>query len=272
MGAKTKIDWADASWNPVTGCEHGCEYCYARRMAKRYSYEGQTLDAPCELQRVWIEDRKGLEPGLHVLRYAVQLKDNGRIVPYPFGFAPTFHRYRLDIPARWKRPRTIFVCSMADLFGSWVPDDWIIEVLDACRRAPQHCYLFLTKNPDRYDELIDKGIITPEDTNFWLGSTCTVITRDGLHWNFKNHTFMSCEPIMAPWPQAGKTGSDPRKFPEWVILGAETGNRKDRVIPPKAWIDNAVSQCRNMGVPVFMKESLRQLMGADFVQEYPWEV
>ena len=60
-------------------------------------------------------------------------------------------------------------------------------------------------------------------------------------------------------------------MPEWVIFGAETGNRKGKVIPKKEWVDNAVRMCRNMGAAVFMKDSLRGIMGPDFVQEYPWE-
>ena len=275
MGSKTKIDWADSTWNPVTGCLHGCEYCYARRIAERFSCEGQTLDAPAELQRVWLQDggtdlRKN---GCHVLRYPVRLKDNGRICPYPFGFAPTFHRYKLDEPQQWKKPRTIFVCSMADLFGEWVPDEWIIEVLNACREAPQHRYLFLTKNPERYDRLEDAGIITDQDQNFWLGSTVTDECRDKLHYNFALHTFQSCEPMLAPWPPAQEPNQRYKgAWPEWVIFGAETGNRKGKVIPEKAWIDNAVQMCRHVGAKVFMKESLREIMGDDFRQEYPWEV
>ena len=254
MGRQTKIDWCDSSWNPVTGCQHGCEYCYARRIAERFGGKLQPI----------FKDY----PILHE-----PVKENGKIQPYPFDFRPTFHEYRLDIPSRWTRPRTIFVCSMADLFGEWVPDDWIIDVLNACRLAPQHRYLFLTKNPRRYDELEDKGIITPADKNFWLGSTTTVITRDLLHYNSEMHTFQSCEPMMAPWPDCGKVNMeslDRNWLPEWVIFGAETGNRKEKVVPEKAWIDNAVMMCRNMGAKVFMKESLREMMGEDFVQEFPW--
>ena len=275
MGSKTKIDWADSTWNPVTGCLHGCEYCYARRIAERFSCEGQTLDAPAELQRVWLQDSGAdlRKNGCHVLRYPVRLKDNGRICPYPFGFAPTFHRYKLDEPQQWKKPRTIFVCSMADLFGEWVPDEWIIEVLNACREAPQHRYLFLTKNPERYDRLEDAGIITDQDQNFWLGSTVTDECRDKLHYNFALHTFQSCEPMLAPWPPAQEPNQRYKgAWPEWVIFGAETGNRKGKVIQEKAWIDNAVQMCRNVGAKVFMKESLREIMGDDFRQEYPWEV
>ena len=268
MGYKTKIDWCDSSWNPVTGCLHGCEYCYARGIARRYGgYDapgGKEVTTHCPLKRAELS-----EP------LTITRKDGREHkAPYPFGFMPTLHRYRLDKPEKWTEPRTIFVCSMADLFGTWVPDEWIVEVLDACRRAPQHRYLFLTKNPWRYDELEDKGVITPEDRNFWLGSTTTDILKDPMHYASGQHTFQSCEPMLAPWPPAGRPNPLSAKkgwLPEWVIFGAETGNRKGKVIPEKAWVDNAVQMCRNMGAKVFMKESLREIMGEDFVQEFPWE-
>ena len=271
MGDKTKIDWADATWNPVTGCLHGCEYCYARGIANRFGlpYAPKLGDPGMEGAKKY-DSAEGMDTMLELEK---PFEVNGRKQPYPMAFAPTFHRYRLDIPARWTKPRTIFVCSMADLFGEWVPDEWIIEVLEACRKAPQHRYLFLTKNPLRYDQLEDAGIITEKDMNFWLGSTTTDINQDFMHWDNKLHTFQSCEPMLAPWPPAGEPN---RRFegawPEWVIFGAETGNRKGKVIPEKAWIDNAVQMCRNIGAKVFMKESLRNIMGAGFQQEFPWEV
>ncbi len=275
---KTKIDWCDTSWNPVTGCLHGCEYCYARGIAERFGshLRGETT--------VMKEDGAIIATAdmLHVLDKPVRNTDTyeymriagisaGRIQPYPYDFEPTFHRYKLDDPQHWKRPRTIFVCSMADLFGDWVPDEWIKDVFDACRKAPWHRYLFLTKNPDRYDMLEDAGMITPADKNFWLGSTVTDMNRDRLHWNRSLNTFMSCEPMLAPWNPAGKPNEKYRGgLPKWVIFGAETGNRKGKVIPKKEWLDNAVQMCRNMGAAVFMKESLREIMGNDFIQEFPW--
>ena len=60
-------------------------------------------------------------------------------------------------------------------------------------------------------------------------------------------------------------------MPDWVIIGAETGNRKGKVIPEKSWIDDIATECQNYNVPIFMKESLRSLMGTDFVQQYPWK-
>ena len=98
------------------------------------------------------------------------------------------------------------------------------------------------------------------------------MNKDKMHWSSILHTFMSNEPMLAPWPPAGKPNEKFRgEWPEWVIFGAETGNRRGKVIPKKAWVDNAVVMCRNIGAKVFMKESLRGIMGEDFIQEFPWE-
>ena len=104
---ETKIDWAEMSWNPVTGCRHGCPYCYARRTAHRFD--------------AGLEDHASTD-GLHVLEEKI------KGTPYPYGFEPTMHRYRLNQPERKKEGRTVFVCSMADLFGRWVPTEWIRDV------------------------------------------------------------------------------------------------------------------------------------------------
>lgn len=277
MGYNTKIDWCDTSWNPVTGCLHGCEYCYARGIANRFGgdMEERKIIPPRSDIEAMNEPIRTCRAVIHDLEkpWVVRSKKDGspKVSPYPFNFDPTLHRYRLNQPKEWTEPRTIFVCSMADLFGSWVPDEWIKEVFDACRAAPQHRYLFLTKNPNRYDQLEDAGLITPKDRNFWLGSTVTDLNRDRLHWSRSLYTFMSCEPMLAPWNPAGKPNEKYRGgWPKWVIFGAETGNRKDKVVPKKEWIDNAVQMCRNIGAAVFMKESLRGIMGDDFVQEFPW--
>lgn len=252
MGYKTKIDWCDTSWNPVTGCLHGCEYCYARRMVERFG--GMAPDNECHV----LDERN------HDTR--------GKVDPYPFGFTPTFHRYRLNDPKKWSEPRTIFVCSMADLFGDWVPDEWIQEVFAACAVAPQHRYLFLTKNPARYGELAAAGKL-PKKRNHWYGITATdhqmaeaCFRHIPNGWDGYN-IFLSAEPLHGEINIPALNS-----WPKWVIFGAETGNRKGKVIPEKSWIDSAVQMCRNIGAAVFMKESLRQIMGDDFVQEYPWEV
>lgn len=274
MADKTKIDWADASWNPVTGCLHGCEYCYARRIANRYGTKNKCHTYEGNVSFV----------GPHVLDNPAIVSDIERISPYPFDFEPTLHRYRLDIPARWQRPRSIFVCSMADLFGDWVPDEWIDDVIRSSQKALQHRYLFLTKNPERYDLWLDrfengkiKGL--DEIQNCWFGASAT--NNEQLERaNRSRAIWLSIEPIrerietdehqfMEFVPSTG--GEIERARWAWVVIGAETGNSKEKVRPEKEWIDSIVEECRNYGTPVFMKESLRSLMGPDFVQEFPWE-
>ena len=119
---RTRIEWTDFTWNPVTGCLHDCDYCYARKLTVRFPAN------------------------------------------FPSGFAPAFHPERLGQPCRVKRSSRVFVCSMADLFGAWVPDDWIGAVFDAVRSCPRHTFQFLTKNPARYASL-------DLPANAWYGTT-----------------------------------------------------------------------------------------------------
>ena len=268
MGKTTKIDWCDSTWNPVTGCLHGCEYCYARRITERFGGFAPELGNGDWNTIQYCKDgpRLGVLNGMQARK-----RKDGKVVPavYPFGFIPTFHRYRLDEPHKWKHSRTIFVCSMADLFGEWVPDAWIEQVFAACEAAPQHRYLFLTKNPQRYNELLIKGIL-PEDADFWYGTTRTGMDSQREHEAAQvENIFLSVEPILAPMERETLQAIELWK---WVIIGAETGNRKGMIIPEKSWVDEIASRARHAGVPVFMKESLRELMGSDFRQEFPWEV
>lgn len=269
MGIKTKIDWADATWNPITGCIHGCEYCYARRIAERFggaseTHCNETVGTECQ----WITEADGTN---HILDEPIYDVDYSRNAPYPFGFDPTFHRYKLDEPQRWKKPRNIFVCSMADLFGEWVPDAWIQEVFEACEAAPQHRYLFLTKNPARYMELTANGVITKDHSNFWFGSTATTPEMP-FFWHNELHTFVSIEPILGPFKDLTDDGIDPVSKVNWIIVGAKTGNRKNKVVPRKTWVNEIARIAKKAGTPVFMKDSLRELMGDGFKQEFPWEV
>jgi len=240
----TKIDWCDATWNPVTGCRHGCEYCYARKIAERFG--NPTRDGIYEF-------------------YEECRKDRGSVQPYPNGFSPTFHRYRLGIPKEWHKPRVIFVCSMADLFGDWVPLAWIRKVFDTCKAAPWHRYLFLTKNPKRYLQLADMGYL-PQEPNFYYGTSVTSPDQD-YFWADNYNTFLSVEPILEAFPEVyGDVVAT-----NWVIVGAETGNRKDKVVPQKDWIDNIVKSCQKNNIPVFLKSSLAGIMQEELLQQYPWE-
>lgn len=258
---KTKIDWCDSTWNPVTGCLHGCEYCYARGIANRFG--GCEIDIVGD--SVTVYDARDEDPiyELDNRLSRVNADCSVRPAPYPFGFAPTFHRYKLDEPKSWTKPRTIFVCSMADLFGEWVPDEWIEEVFEACKAAPQHRYLFLTKNPNRYSDIMCRAV--PE--NAWLGAS---YTGEGEYKRISvvKSRFLSIEPLLAPISQA--TANTIALWNDWVIIGAETGARNGKVTPERAWVEQIVRSCKAVGTPVFMKESLREIMGEDFVQEYPW--
>jgi len=129
-----QVSWAAWTWNPVTGCLHNCPYCYARELAET-------------------------NPNLKQL--------------YPVGFTPLFHHERLDAPANTKVPEKttqdsplgrVFVVSMGDLFGKWVPDEWIAKVFASCIANPQWEYLFLTKFPQRY-----VGLRLPPTA--WIGTT-----------------------------------------------------------------------------------------------------
>jgi protein gp37 len=290
---KTKIDWCDSTWNPVTGCLHECRYCYARGIATRFG--GNALSIPHVLDEPFVANRK--------------------TKPYPFGFTPTFHKYRLNDYAK-KKGRNIFVCSMADLFGALVPDDWKIEVLEACYKAPQHNYLFLTKDPIGYSiwNTEKHPAFTHRETyteNMWLGVTYTGIERLEGHYterdigepysiwaNFwylhrmsvnllptKAHKFISIEPLSCDICEVederngGKLLENflimrkgCRKTFEWVIVGAETGNRKDKVVPERAWIEKLVDLCKNAEIPIFMKSSLADIWGEPLIQEFPKEI
>lgn len=287
MGSRTKIDWCDASWNPVTGCLHGCEYCYARRIAERFGAR-EIYDPECQCQRHLIE--RGMLTGTGKpleLDYPWEQKNkDGSITnaAYPFGFSPTFHRYRLDEPQSWKKPRSIFVCSMADLFGYWVPDEWIAEVLKACDAAPQHRYLFLTKAPSRYEKI---SSLMPSWEEMYLEKSRPVMmfgasaTDDAMMAvaHKSNAEWVSVEPILEPiepeWfiSASGSNGdySTFRRW-EWVVIGAETGNSKHKTVPKREWVEEIVKVCKEYGTPVFMKDSLRDLMRDGFRQEFPWIV
>jgi protein gp37 len=183
---------------------------------------------------------------------------------YPYGFDPTFHRYRLTEPRMWKTPLNIFVCSMADLFGDWVPDEWIEGVFKACEAAPWHRYLFLTKDVHAYE---DHEV--PAAPNYWYGQTW-----DGVWTGLTNYTeygintFVSIEPLLnGNLP----TASIADGWFNWVIIGAETGNRKGKVTPKREWLEAIVSACRAVNVPVFMKDSLAAVWGRSLIREFPWE-
>lgn len=281
MGHRTKISWCDSTWNPVTGCLHGCEYCYARNIAYRFGAVGWETNTENGRDGDFY-DGTGEN---HVLdKPAMREWKSGKITkaPYPFCFDPTFHRYKLDEPLRWKKPRNIFVCSMADLFGEWVPDEWIDAVISSTQSALQHRYLFLTKNPKRYDDCLErfeegraKGI--EEVANCWFGASAST-NKELDRANESKALWLSIEPIREriatdenQFVEVDPYTGCERKRWEWVVIGSETGNSKHKTVPKREWVEEIVKVCKEYGTPVFMKESLRGLMGEDFRQEFPWE-
>lgn len=269
----TRIDWCDSTWNPVTGCKGGCDYCYARSIANRFG--GWTTGGVKTTQN-FFSDPPVLDSPLLLER------KSGKVVkaPYPFAFTPTFHRYRLEEPLKKRKGQNIFVGSMADLFGRWVPTKWIVEVLDICREAPQHNYLFLTKFPERYVEL-DHLALLPHEENFWYGSTITNAKQmkraaDSIgQLRQEVRSFFSMEPLMEDvarseaWEMAYNGA-----YANWIIIGAMTGPGSESQQLCREWVERIVDDVKNelspfYPIPVFMKGNLRKVWGRDLIQEFP---
>ena len=267
---RSKIEWCDHTWNPITGCRHECSYCYARTMAARFAGDvrlNKMAKADYRLQEA--ADGNG---NIYVLDKPM-LNETGNPLVYPFGFEPTFHRYRLNTLDKLKMGNNIFVGAMADVFGKWVRDECIMEILDECAKRPQNNYLFLTKNPSRYIELFEKGML-PILENMWYGLTVTNSEQGHMaeqimqDMPLKAHTFLSIEPILEDVSDSLEVTIS--NFTDWVIIGAETGRRKGKVSPPKGWIDKIVAICDEFNVLVFMKDSLIPIMGEDNMRrDYP---
>ena len=164
MSDRSPIEWTEATWNPVTGCDKvspGCAHCYAETFAERF---------------------RGV-PG-H---------------PYQQGFDLKLWPDRLDLPLRWNRPRIIFVNSMSDLFHKDVPNDFILRVFDTMRAASQHTFQVLTKRPERVAQM--SGQLSWPD-NVWMGTSVEnqrFTTRvEALRTTSALVKFLSCEPLLGP--------------------------------------------------------------------------
>lgn len=151
------------------------------------------------------------------------------------------------------RPSRIFVDSMSDVIF-WKAE-WIAAVKERMAENPRHLFLILTKSrqPNIW-----------KTANVLFGSTA--VDQAALSAIPQDRDFVSVEPILGPVDLAVDL-PDLR----WVIVGAETGNRKDRIIPEASWIENIRIRCRDLELPLFEKNNLRGLMGEDLVQEYPDE-
>jgi len=191
MADRSRIEWTEATWNPVTGCSEvspGCAHCYAKTFAERW---------------------RGV-PG-H---------------PYEQGFDLRLWPERLDVPLRWRRPRVVFVNSMSDVFHEDIPDDYVAEVFDVMVRAEQHTFQVLTKRHERLAELAPH---LPWPRNVWMGVTIEnrrfVHRADCLREVPAAVRFISAEPLLGPLERLDLTGVD------WLIAGGESGPRHRRIDP-----------------------------------------
>jgi protein gp37 len=221
MADKSAIEWTEATWNPVTGCDRvsaGCDHCYALTLAARLKAMGQP-----KYQR-----------------------DGDPRTSGP-GFGVTMHPSELEIPRRWRRPRVIFVNSMSDLFHPQVSADFVARVFEVMASTPQHTYQVLTKRPKRARQLLRDRTPVP---NVWLGVSIEddrVVDRaDVLREVPVAVRFLSLEPLLGPLPALDLAGID------WVIVGGESG--PDHRPMRKEWVLDLRDRCQAAGVPFFFKQ------------------
>ena len=191
MSDNSRIEWTEATWNPVTGCSKvspGCAHCYAETFAERW---------------------RGIPEH-----------------PYEQGFDLRLWPERLEVPLRWKRPRVVFVNSMSDLFHEDIPEDFVADVFDVMVRAPRHTFQILTKRHERLAELAPS---LPWPSNVWMGVTIEnrrfVHRADYLREVPAAVRFISAEPLLGPLQGLDLQGID------WLIAGGESGPRHRRIDP-----------------------------------------
>jgi protein gp37 len=217
----TKIEWTDETWNPVTGCvkiSPGCKHCYAEKFAERW-------------RGVVLPNRK-----LHV---------------FHDGFDPTLRPERMMQPLTWKTPRMVFVNSMSDLFGEFVPDDFLSSVFDVMRRTPQHTYQVLTKRADRLEEWTRRARWLSTARHIWLGVSVEdrkygVPRIEHLRRAVAGTRFLSLEPLLED------VGDLDLRAIDWVIVGGESGPRARPM--QKGWVRSVRDQCIAAGVAFFFKQ------------------
>lgn len=235
---KTSIEWCDYTWNPVTGCFHPCRltYCY------------NTIKSTSPLNRfgaVYIDEngKKACEKDWQSRQtHECHISKKGEI--YPYGYDPTFYPHRLNEPFKTKKPARIFSVDTGDLFGKWVPADWITQTIEVVEKCPRHTFQFLTKNPGR---LLD--IAFPD--NSWVGVSINTNrdkpAADLLKKVRAKVRFLSIEPLLGEVDFCFKGL-------QWIIIGAKTG--KNPFQPQKEWVDEIVRQAESLAIPIFIKNNL----------------
>lgn len=212
MATKSTIEWTESTWNPLTGCSKsspGCRNCYAERMAKRLKAMGQRN--------------------------------------YVNGFDLAMHERSLDLPLRWKKPQTIFVNSMSDLFHENVPLEFIQRIFDTMNEASWHRFQILTK---RSAILRDLSPSLTWSDNIWMGVSVEsgdwAFRIDHLRESGAKTKFISLEPLLGPVPDLDLHGID------WVIVGGESGPGARPMDP--SWVSEIRDQCLDEDVPFFFKQ------------------
>lgn len=212
MGSNSSIEWTEATWNPVTGCNKvspGCKFCYAERMSDRLQKMGNPK--------------------------------------YVNGFELTIQEKALDIPLKWKKPQTIFVNSMSDLFHTGVDEPYIQAVFDVMRRAFWHRFQVLTKRSERLAGVSPRIDWPP---NVWMGVSVEredyTYRIDHLRQTGARIKFLSLEPLLGPLPNLDLSGID------WTIVGGESGPGSRPI--KEEWVIDIRNQCSRDDVPFFFKQ------------------
>src|SRR5712692_8312904 len=217
MSDRSKIEWTQATWNPVRGCTKvspGCAHCYAETFAERF---------------------RGV-----------------RGHPYEQGFDLRLVPEKLREPLSWRQPRMIFVNSMSDLFHKGVTDEYIVEVADVMLRAKWHMFQILTKRSERMRELLQtKLALAARQPHIWWGVSVEDrkhgLPRVGhLQSTPAEVRFLSIEPLLEPLGRIELRGI------AWVIVGGESGPGSRPM--DGAWVRQVRDQCLKAGVPFFFKQ------------------
>ncbi|WP_378739054.1 DUF5131 family protein [Nocardia brasiliensis] len=221
MADKSSIEWTEATWNPVTGCDRvsvGCDHCYAMTLAKRLKAMG-----------------------------AEKYQNDGDPRTSGPGFGVAIHPSALDVPLRWRQPRVVFVNSMSDLFHAKVPIGFIRDVFDVMSQTPQHTYQVLTKRSLRLKRIADQ---LEWPANAWVGVSvekASYLDRvDHLREVPAAVRFLSCEPLLGPLDELRLDGIG------WVIAGGESG-AGHRPMNPE-WVRGIRDVCQRSGIPFFFKQ------------------
>jgi len=234
MARNSTIEWTQVTWNPIVGCSkvsEGCRHCYAETMSRRLAGMARADLAA------------GRDPGRKVHYMNVidaRTGDWNRSIALVEG--------ALGDPHRWRRPCTVFVNSMSDLFHADVPLDYIQRVFAVMNECPRHTFQILTKRPEiaaQYASLLDW---TP---NIWIGTSVenALVTHrihDLVKIKLASVRFLSLEPLLGPLRRL------PLKNIDWVIVGGESGAGARPMNPE--WVRDIRDQCLARGVPFFFKQ------------------